>query len=157
MRDCNHPLAASAPTRESISPPKPGSPHFARQFKSYVRNILRANPLFPRFYADVLIDRAPNSNASKILRNNYPKILEKVNMAVARQQQSQTTRTCTHIKVTGVRCGSPSLRGEQFCYFHQRMYRGVRTPPQARARTLSLRSQSSSTLRDPKRGCSSAR
>ena len=138
MRDRNHPPAASVPTTESISPPKPGSPHFAREFKSYVRNILRANPLFPRFYVDVLIDRAPNSNAAKILRNNYPKILEKVNMAVARQQQSQTTRTCTHIKVTGVRCGSPSLRGEQFCYFHQRMYRGVRTPPQARLHPIAM-------------------
>jgi len=31
------------------------------------------------------------------------------------------TRTCTHIKVTGVRCGSPALRGEQYCYFHHRM------------------------------------
>ena len=31
------------------------------------------------------------------------------------------TRTCTHIKVTGVRCGSPALRGEQYCYFHYRM------------------------------------
>ena len=30
-------------------------------------------------------------------------------------------RTCTHIKVTGVRCGSPALRGEQHCYFHHRM------------------------------------
>ena len=42
------------------------------------------------------------------------------------------TRTCTHIKVTGVRCDSPALRGEQFCYFHQRMIRGVRTPPRSR-------------------------
>ena len=30
-------------------------------------------------------------------------------------------RTCTHIKVTGVRCGSPALREEQYCYFHYRM------------------------------------
>jgi hypothetical protein len=30
-------------------------------------------------------------------------------------------RTCTHIKVTGVRCGSPALRGEQYCHFHYRM------------------------------------
>jgi hypothetical protein len=37
-------------------------------------------------------------------------------------------KSCTHIKVTGVRCGSPSLRGEQFCYFHQRMLRSVRFP-----------------------------
>ena len=42
------------------------------------------------------------------------------------------TRLCTHIKVNGVRCGSPSLRKEVFCYFHQRMIRGVRTPPKSR-------------------------
>jgi hypothetical protein len=37
-------------------------------------------------------------------------------------------RTCTHIKVNGVPCGSPALRGEQFCYFHQRLFHGVRVP-----------------------------
>jgi len=46
--------------------------------------------------------------------------------------------SCTHIKVTGVRCGSPALRGEQFCYFHQRVHRGVRTPPQARLHPLAV-------------------
>ena len=39
-----------------------------------------------------------------------------------------SSKSCTHIKVTGVRCGSPALRGEQFCYFHQRMLRTVRVP-----------------------------
>lgn len=43
-----------------------------------------------------------------------------------------SSTSCSHIKVNGVRCGSPSLRGEQFCYFHQRMLRSVRTPPHAR-------------------------
>jgi hypothetical protein len=38
------------------------------------------------------------------------------------------SKSCTHIKVTGVRCGSPALRGEQFCYFHQRMLRTVKGP-----------------------------
>ncbi len=47
-------------------------------------------------------------------------------------------RVCTHIKVTGVRCGSPALRGEQFCYFHQRMVRGVSTPPNARLHPIAL-------------------
>ena len=47
-------------------------------------------------------------------------------------------RVCTHIKVTGVRCGSPALRGEQFCYFHQRMIRGVRTPPESRLHPVAL-------------------
>jgi hypothetical protein len=45
---------------------------------------------------------------------------------------------CTHIKVTGIRCGSPALRGEEFCYFHQRMMRGVPTPPQARLHPVAL-------------------
>jgi len=47
-------------------------------------------------------------------------------------------RSCTHIKVTGVRCGSPAMRGEQFCYFHQRMIRGVRTPPESRLNPIAL-------------------
>jgi len=34
-------------------------------------------------------------------------------------------RNCTHIKVTGQRCGSPALRGEFFCYFHTRIIKGV--------------------------------
>jgi hypothetical protein len=48
----------------------------------------------------------------------------------------QNTKSCTHIKISGVRCGSPSLRGERFCYYHQRMHRGVRTPPQSRLHPL---------------------
>ena len=47
-------------------------------------------------------------------------------------------KSCTHIKVDGVRCGSPALRGEQFCYFHQRMLRGVRNPPNARLHPIAL-------------------
>jgi len=39
-----------------------------------------------------------------------------------------TSKSCMHIKVSGVRCGSPSMRGEQFCYFHLRMLRTVRGP-----------------------------
>lgn len=45
---------------------------------------------------------------------------------------------CTHIKVNGVQCGSPALRGEQFCYFHQRMIRGVKIPPQQRLHPVAL-------------------
>jgi hypothetical protein len=48
----------------------------------------------------------------------------------------ENRKTCTHIKISGIRCGSPSLRGEQFCYYHQRMHRGVRTPPQSRLHPL---------------------
>src|SRR5579864_3656759 len=134
-----NPILEWDPTAPEPESPDPNSPTFARDFKSFVRKILLVSPYFPRFYADVLIDRAPNSNAAKILRDNYSKILEKVNMAAAQQKaQQKSTRTCSHIKVTGVRCDSPSLRGEQFCYFHQRMMRGVRTPPQARLHPIAL-------------------
>jgi hypothetical protein len=27
-------------------------------------------------------------------------------------------KSCTHVKADGLRCGSPALRGESFCYFH---------------------------------------
>jgi len=36
-------------------------------------------------------------------------------------------RRCTHIQVTGHRCGSPALKQEYFCYFHSRMIKGVQT------------------------------
>ncbi|MHB8215650.1 MAG: hypothetical protein ACYDDS_06175 [Candidatus Sulfotelmatobacter sp.] len=48
------------------------------------------------------------------------------------------SRICTHIKVNGTRCGSPALRQEIFCYFHQRMIRTVRTPPKSRLHPIAL-------------------
>src|SRR5579859_3643481 len=130
----------SAPTPSSCPDvrPKPNSATSADDINSRIRNILLASPYFPKFYADIVLHDAPNSNLAKVFRNNYSKILEKVNMAVAHQQRQHSTPTCTHIRVTGVRCGSPSLRGEQFCYFHQRMHRGVRTPPQARLHPVAM-------------------
>ena len=47
-------------------------------------------------------------------------------------------KTCTHIKVTGHPCDSPALRGEKFCYFHQRMIHGVPTPSKARIHPMAL-------------------
>ena len=47
-------------------------------------------------------------------------------------------KICTHIKVTGHSCGSPALSGERFCYFHQRMIRGVPTPPKSRIHPMAL-------------------
>ncbi len=97
---------------------------------SFVRNILLTNPLFPKFYADMVISSAPNSNEANILRAHYQKILNRISMP--------TFTTCTHIKVTGVRCGSAPLRGEQFCYFHQHAHRGVRKPPQSRLHPIAI-------------------
>jgi hypothetical protein len=122
----------------------------AARVKSSVRKILLASPLFPRLYADVVISSAPNSYEAKILAQNYKKIVERTNLDkenldranLEKANLEKTNRThmpvqpsvkaCTHIQVTGVRCGSPPLRGERFCYFHQRMVRGVATPPNAR-------------------------
>ena len=36
-------------------------------------------------------------------------------------------RRCTHVQITGHRCGSPALKQEYFCYFHTRMIKGVQT------------------------------
>jgi hypothetical protein len=47
-------------------------------------------------------------------------------------------RSCAHIKVTGIPCGSPALRNEKFCYFHQRMLRGISTPHQSRVHPVAL-------------------
>ncbi len=102
---------------------------------SFVRNILLANPLFPKLYADVVLSTSPNSKESKILRPEYQKILEKVNALI---HTMAPTKTCTHIKVTGVRCGSPALYGERFCYFHQNAHRGVRKPPQSRLHPIAI-------------------
>src|ERR1035437_5467515 len=125
----NSPRSVTEKQTDSI--PKTGKTTTrADRVKSLVRNILLASPAFPRLYADVVISSAPNSNEAKILARNYQKIIDRTNMP--------NVKSCTHIKVTGVRCGSPALRGEQFCYFHQRMMRGVSTPPNARLHPIAL-------------------
>ena len=42
---------------------------------------------------------------------------------------SQSCPTCHHLHPTGRRCGSPALRGEQFCFFHH----PTRRPPTRKA------------------------
>ena len=101
--------------------------------RSRIRNILLSSPLFPRFYADMVLRYAPNSSEANILRPHYQKIREEVNHIMSRQKG-----TCTHIKVSGVRCGSPALKGEQFCYFHQNAHRGVRRPKESRLHPIAL-------------------
>ena len=132
---------------KNASIPKTGQPSAASQrIRSFVRNTLLASPEFPRLYADVVLSSAPNSNEAKILARNYKKIVERVNMNRTNLERTKetnmpirhTVKDCTHIKVTGVRCGSPALRGEQFCYFHQRMLRTVKGPPESRVHHAAL-------------------
>ena len=113
--------------QQSLVFPKMGkSGNLAADVKSFIQNIFHLNPAFARFCAGVVISAEPNSAQAKYLANRY-QISKGIPMPV-----HSNVRSCTHIKVTGVRCGSPALRGEQFCYFHQRMIRGVRTPPHSR-------------------------
>jgi len=37
----------------------------------------------------------------------------------------ETLYQCRHIKVDGIRCGSPALRNEPFCYYHHTIRRPV--------------------------------
>ena len=123
--ESQHPEAPWIP--ESKLPPLPND-----SIMSFVRKILLASPEFPRLYADLILHTSPNSNEAKILRPHYQKLFEKVNL------MSNQNGTCTHIKVTGVRCGSPALKGQQFCYFHQNAIRSVRRPKQSRLHPIAL-------------------
>jgi hypothetical protein len=98
------------------------------EIKSLVLKNLLTNPVFQRLYERILVQKGYKPNEAKILADRYR------NFSGA----TMSSQSCTHIKVTGVRCNSPALRGEQFCYFHQRMHRGVRTPPQARLHPIAL-------------------
>jgi len=110
--------------------------------------ILRANPLLARFYADLFRRHGANPSLIKDLaegteknfapdqptNNLNPKPPKGSNPMAAKSNPS----TCTHIKVNGIRCDSPALRNEVFCYFHQRMIRGVRTPPKSRLHPIAM-------------------
>src|ERR1700756_686619 len=119
---------------ESVEPWIPDSklpPLPENSTNSLIRKILLTTPAFPRFYADVVLATQPNSREARILRPHYQKIIEKVNAM-------SNDRSCTHIKASGVRCSSPALHGEQFCYFHQNAHRGVRRPQQSRLHPIAL-------------------
>jgi hypothetical protein len=45
-------------------------------------------------------------------------------------------RQCTHIKANGLRCGSPALKGQYFCFFHTDLVKGI--PRRVDARFSSL-------------------
>jgi hypothetical protein len=104
-----------------------------RAANSIFLNILAANPWFQRFYEIALIPPSSNSEKAKNLTQRYPHISRSHAMPC-----HPNVKICTHIKVTGHPCGSPALSGERFCYFHQRMIYGVRTPPKSRIHPMAL-------------------
>jgi hypothetical protein len=98
--------------------------------------------LLARFYADFFRRHGANPSIIKDLETRSANFFSPDQSTANRTPEpakgsttmalNPNTRFCTHIKVNGIRCGSPSLRQEVFCYFHQRMIRGVRTPPKSR-------------------------
>src|SRR5579864_7924928 len=119
------PALGTKTTGDSRIPKKTARPDPAAAIKSFVRKILLTSPMFPGLYADVARSAASNSNESNTLDQGNKKIIATTERT---SKPMSTSKSCMHIKVSGVRCGSPALRGEQFCYFHQRMLRTVRYP-----------------------------
>src|SRR5580658_6399630 len=106
--------------------------------KSHLLNIFRANPWLSRFYADCLQIIHSNSNPINNLQTRSENFFNPDPKGVNPMPLNQNIRVCTHIKVNGVPCGSPALHGEIFCYFHQRMIRGVRTPAKSRLHPIAF-------------------
>jgi hypothetical protein len=106
---------------------------FNRLANSIFLNILAANPWLQRFYPAAIRSTSGNDHKAKNLIERYP-YFRGLNLMSLNPQ----VRICTHIKVTGHRCGSPALRGQRLCYFHQRMIHGVPTPPKARIHPMAL-------------------
>lgn len=102
--------------------PKPGTPAFGRMIRAFVRNTLLASPEFPILCTNLGVVPALTPQEIKMLADRQQENL----------RGTMATKTCTHINVTGVRCGSPALRGARFCYYHQRVHRGVPEPRKSR-------------------------
>ena len=56
--------------------------------------------------------------------------------------------TCDHLKQDGVLCGSPALRGQKLCYFHQRDHQRVQQLARLRRRAETLHLPPLETLQD---------
>jgi hypothetical protein len=70
----------SALCGESVEPWIPESklsPLPESSINSFVRKILLTTPVFPRFYADVILALAPNSNDARILRPHYKEFFQR--------------------------------------------------------------------------------
>jgi hypothetical protein len=106
--------------------------------KSHLFNIFQANPWLSRFYAGCLQIISSNQNRINNLQPRSENFFDLNPKGSNPMPLNQNIRICTHIKVDGVPCGSPALREEVFCYFHQRMIRGVRTPAQSRLHPIAL-------------------
>jgi hypothetical protein len=123
------------------------TPEFACKFRADLRALLlknlEASPSFRRICRQALGLPRANSNQFKNLAKNDFIFRGQDSMPSDKLEAPQTdvfknVRHCQHIKVTGVPCGGPAMRGEQFCYFHQRLLRGVKIPPRSRIHPIAM-------------------
>src|SRR5258706_4432149 len=49
-------------------------------------------------------------------------IAEELARHLERTRAADAAPRCKHVKMNGVRCGSPALRRQPFCWFHERLY-----------------------------------
>jgi hypothetical protein len=106
--------------------------------KSHLFNIFRANPWLSKLYLSCFEIIDTNSRLTNNLPDQSGNFCNPNPKGPRGMSLNKNVRVCTHIKVNGVPCGSPALRGEVFCYFHQRMVRGVRTPEKSRLHPIAL-------------------
>jgi cell pole-organizing protein PopZ len=109
--------------------------------KSELFNIFRVNPWLSKLYGAYFLCTGRNPFSIKNLQTRSELFFDPdLTQGKGKPSMSATqpVRICTHIKPSGVRCGSPALRSEIFCYFHQRMIRGVRTPPKSRLHPIAI-------------------
>ena len=57
-----------------------------------------------------------------ILREVIRQQLAQPASADDRLQAAREAPRCMHVRTNGVRCGSPAMRENAFCYFHDRLY-----------------------------------
>jgi hypothetical protein len=111
--------------------------------KSEIFNIFRLNPWLSKLYAAHFAYTGRNPFEIKNIQPRSEFFFEADSTLTHPKGKTKMAATkpvpiCTHIKPSGHRCGSPALRGEVFCYFHQRMIRGVRTPPKSRLHPIAI-------------------
>jgi len=119
-------------SQEQYPTPDPAA-EFDRIANSILSDILAANPWIQRFCFGALGLGSRNSHKAGILTGRYA-FLPGVNL----MSINPYVKICAHVRVTGTQCGSPALRDKEFCYFHQRMIRGVPTPRRARIHPMAL-------------------
>ena len=63
-----------------------------------------------------------NKAAKSILREVIRQQLAQPSSDADRLQAAREAPRCMHVRANGVRCACPAMRGDAFCYFHDRLY-----------------------------------